>query len=158
MVLVGVATTDRTADQTTIAVLFIGINDLWWRNTTPDDFRQRLTDIAAAAKKQGVKLVIATMATHGELPDGENAHDAKIEKFAQIVRDVAAKAGRPLVDLRKAFIAYNQNFNGELQLDGSLISRPSGVLTYDGVHPTQKGNELLADMIAKGIYDAAKGG
>ena len=32
-----------------------------------------------------------------------------------------------------------------------------GVLTYDGVHPNQTGNNLLANMIAEGIYRAAKG-
>lgn len=29
-----------------------------------------------------------------------------------------------------------------------------GVLTYDGVHPTAAGVELLADHIAHGIYQA----
>jgi lysophospholipase L1-like esterase len=144
------------ADKTDIAVLFIGINDVWWRKTTPEDFRQQLTDIAAAAKKHGTRLVVATLATHGELPDGKNHDDAKIEKFATITREVAKAAGAPLVDLRRAYIAYNQNNNGQLQLDGSILSRASGFLTYDGVHPTPKGNEVLANLIARGIVEAAK--
>ena len=30
----------------------------------------------------------------------------------------------------------------------------SGILTYDGVHPTTLGNNLLADSIAEGIYQS----
>jgi lysophospholipase L1-like esterase len=143
-------------DKSDIAVLFIGINDVWWRKTTPEDFRQQLTDIADAAKKHGTRLVVATMATHGERPDGSNKDDAKIEQFVTITREVAKAAGAPLVDLREAFIAYNRNNNGELQLDGSILSRASGFLTYDGVHPTATGNEVLANLIAQGIVEAAK--
>ncbi len=143
-------------DKTDIAVLFIGINDVWWRKTTPEDFRKQLTAIAEAARKHGTKLVVATMAVHGELPNGENKDDAKIEKYVQITRDVAKAAGAPLVDLRKAYIAYNRNFNGELQLDGSILSKPKGFLTYDGVHPTARGNELLANLISRGIEQAAR--
>ena len=32
--------------------------------------------------------------------------------------------------------------------------RRSGLLTYDGVHPTTTGNNLLADQISQGIYNA----
>lgn len=143
------------ADKTDIAVVFVGINDVWWRKTTPEDFRQQLTDIAAAAAAQGTRLVMATMAVQGEKPDGTNPNDPKIEQYTQITREVAADAGVVLVDLRKAFIAYNQNHNRELQLDGSFLFRSQGLLTGDGVHPTTKGNEILANLIAQGIQHAA---
>jgi len=53
------------------------------------------------------------------------------------------------------YIAYEQNNNWTVDLDGSLHSVSSGILTYDGVHPTSKGVSLLADHIAEGIHDAA---
>jgi lysophospholipase L1-like esterase len=143
-------------DKADIAVVFIGINDVWWRNTTPEDFKKQMEGIAAAAKANGTSLVLATMATHGELPDGKNPDDAKIEQFSQITRDVAAASGAVLVDLRKAFIAYNQNHNGEMQLDGTMVFKSNNVLTGDGVHPNEAGNEVLAQNIAEGIYKSAK--
>ena len=30
----------------------------------------------------------------------------------------------------------------------------SGILTYDGIHPTDLGNNLLADQISEGIYQS----
>jgi lysophospholipase L1-like esterase len=143
-------------DKADIAVVFIGINDVWWRNTTPEDFKKQLEGIAAAAKENGTSLVMATMAVHGELPDGKNPDDEKIEQFSQITRDVAAASDAVLVDLRKAFIAYNQNHNGEMQLDGTMVFKPTGILTGDGVHPNGAGNEILAQNIAEGIFKAAK--
>ena len=58
------------------------------------------------------------------------------------------------VDLRKAYIAYLQNNNAQLRVDGTLFFKPAGVLTYDGVHPSASGTELLANLIGDGILRA----
>jgi lysophospholipase L1-like esterase len=141
-----------SADHTDIAVVYIGINDVTWRNTKPEDFEKAMKDIADTAKAHGVHLVLVTLSVHNEKPDGSNSDDKKIEQFAQITRDVAASSGATLVDLRKAYIAYLQNNNWKLQLDGSLSYQTVGVLTGDGIHPSEAGVKMLSENIAEGIY------
>ena len=76
-----------------LAVVFIGINDVWWRNTAADVFENALRDLAAAAKANRTRLVLATLTVHGELPDGKNSDNAKIEQYAKITRKVARESG-----------------------------------------------------------------
>ena len=139
-----------------VAVVFIGINDVWWRKTEPEVFERALHELHTAAKANRTRLVFATLTVRGELPDGRNSDDAKIEQFAELTRKVATTTGTTLVDLRRAYLAYLRNHNAELRVDGSLYFVPAGVLTYDGVHPTAKGNELLANLISDGIVRALR--
>jgi lysophospholipase L1-like esterase len=143
-----------SADHARLAVVFIGINDVWWRNTPRDVFAKALRDLVAAAKANKTRLVLATLSAHGELPDGKNSDDPKIEQYAEITRKVARDAHVALVDLRAAYIAYLQSHNAELRVDGTLYSVPSGILTYDGVHPSSRGVDLLANQISQGIFQA----
>jgi lysophospholipase L1-like esterase len=145
------------ADKADLAVVCIGINDVWWRKTTPELFEQALRDLAASAKANQTKLVLATLGIRGELPDGQNGDDPKIEQFAEITRKVARDTSATLVDLRRACIAYLQNHNAQLRVDGTLYFMPSGILTYDGVHPGAKGVALLANLIGDGIGRALAG-
>lgn len=142
------------ADKVDVAVVFIGINDVWWRNTTPEVFEQGLRDLAKSAADNKTKLVIATMTVRGEFPQGKNQDDPKIDAYCEITRRVAADTKSVLVDLRRAYVAYLQNHNAQLRVDGSLYFKPSGVLTYDGVHPNTTGNVLLANLIGDGIARA----
>ena len=142
------------ADKATVALVYIGINDVWWRKTKPEDFERALRDIAAAARGNKTRLVLATLSVYQEKPDGTNPKDAGCDAFAEITRKVARSEGATLVDLRRVYVAYLRNHNAELRVDGSLRLRSTGVLTYDGVHPTKAGVELLADHIAQGIHDA----
>ena len=94
------------------------------------------------------------MTVQGEMPDGTNPKDAAIDAFCDITRRVANDTGATLIDLRSAYLACLRNRNAVLRVDGSLFMRKSGVLTYDGVHPTAEGNRLLANLIADGIARA----
>jgi lysophospholipase L1-like esterase len=142
------------SDQADVAVVYIGINDTWWRGTTADTFRQGLLDIVAQAKAADVTMVLATLAVNGEKPDGTNPDDLKNDQFAQITREVAASTSTTLVDLRTAFMYYEMNHNPYALIRGRWTFQASGILTYDQVHPTALGNTLLADLIAEGIYQA----
>ena len=144
------------ADKATVAVVFIGINDVWWRKTAPADFEKALRDIVAQARANKTLPVLATLTVYQEKPDRTNPKDAKCDQYAEITRNVARSTGATLVDLRAAFMAYLQSHNAELRVDGALRFEKSGVLTYDGVHPTARGNDLLADHIAQGIHEALK--
>ncbi|HOD82487.1 MAG: GDSL-like Lipase/Acylhydrolase [Planctomycetes bacterium ADurb.Bin126] len=143
-------------DRADLAVVFIGINDVWWRKTSAEDFERALHDLASAAKANRTRLVLCTLTVYRELPTGANPKDAGCDAFAELTRKAARETGATLVDLRKAYLAYLQNHNVELRVDGSLAFRDMGVLTYDGVHPTQAGVELLADHIAAGIGRALR--
>ena len=100
--------------------------------------------------------MLATLSIHGELPDGKNGDDPKIEPFAALTRTVAKDTGTSLVDLRRAYIAFLQNNNAQLRVDGTIYSAPAGILTYDGVHPSGKGVSLLANLIGEGICQALR--
>ncbi|MCX6880491.1 MAG: SGNH/GDSL hydrolase family protein [Verrucomicrobia bacterium] len=142
------------ADKVDLAVVFIGINDVWFGKGPADDYEKSLREMVATAKAAKTTLVLTTVTVQGELPDGKNGNDPKIEIFAEIARKVAKDTGTTLVDLRKAYIAYLQNHNAKLRIDGSLYLKPAGILTYDGVHPSATGNTLLANLIGDGIFRA----
>ncbi|MEX2213191.1 MAG: GDSL-type esterase/lipase family protein [Phycisphaeraceae bacterium] len=144
------------ADKAAVAVIFIGINDLWWRNTSPEDFDKALRDIVATARQNKTIPVLATLSVFQEMPDNSNPKDVQCEQFAELTRKVARETHTTLVDLRETFMAYLRNHNARLRVDGSLVMQKSGVLTYDGVHPSARGNELLSDQIASGIDRSLK--
>jgi lysophospholipase L1-like esterase len=48
------------------------------------------------------------------------------------------------------------NTNTALRPDATLASKTQDILTYDGVHPNSKGNQLLASQIAAGIARALR--
>ncbi len=144
------------SDRSDVAVVFIGVNDVWWRKTSEADFEQALRALVNSARANKTTLVLATLTVYQEKPDGSNPMDKKCDEFADITRKVARSTGTTLVDLRSAYLAYLQNHNAELRADGSLNYLSTGVLTYDGVHPNSTGNRLLADLISRGIYDALK--
>jgi lysophospholipase L1-like esterase len=140
-------------DKPDVAVIYIGINDIWWRKTSPVDFVKALTDLVKTAK---VVPVLATLSAWGDCPTAKNANNAKADEYAELTRKVAADTGATLVALRKGFMACLMNENRELRLNGSLRFADKGVLTGDGVHANGRGNELLADLICQGIFDALR--
>ena len=142
------------SDKSALAVVFIGINDVWWRNTAPEVFETALRDLTVAARANRTALVLVTLALRGELPNGGNSDDPKIERFAEITRRVARETDVTLVDARQAVIAYLQNHNSQLRVDRTLFFKTAGVLTYDGVHPSSRGVSLFAELISDGISRA----
>jgi len=63
------------AEKARVAVVFIGINDVWWRKTPPGVFAKALRDMAASAKANKTALVLATLTVYREKPDGSNPKD-----------------------------------------------------------------------------------
>ena len=143
-------------DKPAVAVIFIGVNDIWWRKTSPADFEKALRDMVATARANKTIPVLATLAVWGDDTSAANANNAKCDEYAGITRTVAAATGTTLVDLRKACYAYLQNQNAELRLDGSIRFSPTGILTGDGVHTNSQGTNLLADLISQGILEALR--
>ncbi len=143
-------------DKPEVAVIFIGINDIWWRKTGAADFEKALGDMVVSAKANKTVPVLATLAVLGDDPSVANVNNAKCDEYAEITRKVAAAKGATLVDLRKACFAYLQNYNCELRLNGSIRFAPAGILTGDGVHANGIGCALIAEKISQGIIEALK--
>ena len=135
---------DVIAKKPDVAVIFIGVNDIWHKGLlgTGTDFDKfgkfysALADKLTAAK---VKVVLCTPAVIGERSDFSNQFDGDLNLYSHWIRDFAAKNAFPLVDLRKAFLEYN--------LANNRSNAASGILTTDKVHLNKQGNELVADEI-----------
>jgi hypothetical protein len=132
-------------------------NDVWWRKTSPADFESALADLHQPAEANGTQLILATLAVYRERPDGSNPKDKQCEQFAELTRKVARAKKIPLVDLRSAFINYLKKNNVELRVNGAIEFSDTGILTGDGVHPNQKGNEIIADLMAEALVEADSG-
>jgi len=135
---------DVLAKQPDVVVIFIGVNDVWHKRTSgtgtdPDKFEKFYNAILKKLADRNIKTIICTPAAIGEKKDFVNDFDGDLNKYCAIIRNIAAKNNVPLVDLRKALLAYEQKNNTE--------DKESGVLTLDKVHLNAKGNQLVADEI-----------
>jgi len=137
-------------DRAAVAVIFIGINDVWHgeKGNAPDVYRAALVDLVRAAQAAGCAVVVATPTVIGEKPRGRNEFDPKLDEYAQIALAVAEELGATPCDLRGAFFSALAARNPE--------GRESGLLTYDRVHMTADGNELIARELERAL-DSATG-
>jgi len=135
-------------DKPKLIAIQIGINDVWFpqsnHSSTLPVFEQILReDLIDVAMGSGIQVYIATVSVIGEMRDGQDPNDASLDEFAAGQMSVAAAAGIPGVDLRKAYLDYDDQYN----VDDVYL----GILTYDGVHPTGYGAMLLANHHAEGM-------
>ena len=142
---------DILAKGADIVVIFVGINDVWHKfskltGTSITSFQAFYIAIIEKLLSVGIQPVLCTPAVIGESPDFLSELDEEINLYCEIIRELAIRYELPLVDLRKAFIAYNRNNNHIEQLE-------YGVLTVDKVHLNDKGNQLVAREMWKILKD-----
>jgi lysophospholipase L1-like esterase len=130
---------DVIAKQPTIVVIQIGCNDA--RRIPKETFKTSLEELIDRLQKANIQVIQCTLTSVGEKYDGTNKDDPKLEEFAEVERDVARAKNVPLNDLRKAFVAHWKANNPE--------NVPSGILTYDGNHFNQRGQEFVAEQMLK---------
>lgn len=131
-----------------IVIIYIGVNDVWHKRTSgtgtdPEKFEKFYTALIKKLQSQNCKLALCTPAAIGERTDSSNELDGDLNKYSNIIRGLAKKNNLPLIDLRKAFLDYNKQYNTE--------NKESGILTTDRVHLNEKGNQLVADEMWKVI-------
>lgn len=131
-----------------VVVLYIGVNDVWHKassgtGTDADKFAKFYQAVIDKIKAKNAKIILCTPAVIGEKTDGSNQQDGDLTEYSKIIRGLAQKNELPLVDLRKAFIDYNNKNNKE--------NKDRGILTTDRVHLNAIGNQLVADEIWKAI-------
>ena len=128
-----------------IVVIFIGINDVWHKltggGTGAKEFEAIYEAIIKKLEAAAIKMVLCTLTVIGEKSGYANELDADVEIYSEIVRKIAEKHDFPVVDLRKAFLNYNQLNNSGNHEYGSL--------TYDRVHLNNNGNQLVAEEMWK---------
>ena len=137
---------DVLQKEPAIVVIYIGVNDVWHKRTggtgtDADKFERFYSAMIKKLKERNIQVVLCTPAVIGERTDFSNEQDGDLNKYSNIIRDMAAKNNLPLVDLRRAFLNYN--------LKNNTVNKESGILTTDRVHLNAKGNQLVADEIWK---------
>lgn len=138
------------ADKSTVAVIFIGVNDVWWKKSTPEAYGKMLRELVDQAKANKTLPVLATLAL---LKDSPIQPNPLCDDYAEVMRGVARETGTVLVDLRKAFLACLAN-EAITVYPGGRWTCDDKLLNHDGVHTTGRGDALLTNLIAQGILEA----
>jgi isoamyl acetate esterase len=137
---------DVLAKSPSTVVIWVGVNDVWHKKTSgtgtdANKFEQFYNALIKKLQAKNIKVLLVTPATIGEKTDFTNELDGDLNKYAGIIRGIAQKNNCQLIDLRKAFLAYNLANNAE--------NKEKGILTTDGVHLNEKGNQLVAEEMMK---------
>jgi lysophospholipase L1-like esterase len=135
--------------QPDVVVVWVGVNDVWHKKgagtgTDADKFETFYNALIKKLQARQVKVYLCTPAAIGEKTDFTNELDGDLNKYAAIVRNIAAANNCEVVDLRKAFLEYNLTNNPQNQA--------SGILTTDGVHLNEKGNSFVAEQMNSALF------
>ena len=126
--------------------IYVGVNDVWHKKsfgtgTDADKFEKFYVALIRKLQANGIQVALCTPAVIGEKADGKNELDGDLNKYSQIIRQLAAKYGLPLCDLRRIFMEHLAQNNKD--------NKEKGILTTDGVHLNDAGNQLVAEQILK---------
>jgi lysophospholipase L1-like esterase len=136
---------DVLALKPSTVVIYIGINDVWHsqngQGTPKDKFSAGLREIVDRIKAAGSRVVICTPSVIGERTDGKNDLDKPLDEFAELSRAVARDTQSQLIDLRLAFVEHLKSANPE--------DAANGILTSDGVHLNEAGNQFVARVMLR---------
>lgn len=141
---------DVLSKKPDVVVMYVGVNDVWHKQssqtgTDPDKFIAFYTAMIKKLQTAGIRVIVCTPAAIGERTDFSNAQDGDLNRYSNIIRELAQKYSCGLVDLRKAFLDYNLKNNPE--------NKESGILTTDRVHLNPVGNKLVADLMLKALSE-----
>ena len=122
---------------------------VWWGDINikfdADKFDKFYRAIIKKLLENNIKVMLVTPASIGEKNDYTNQQDGDLNKYSQIIRNIAKDADLPLCDLRSLFHLYEVNNN--------TANADKGVLTADGVHLNAAGNKLVAEEMWKVLKD-----
>ena len=135
---------DVVAKNPNLVIIYIGINDVWHKTssrtgTDADKFERFYNALIKRLQKSNIQVVICTPTVIGEKFDATNENDGDLNAYSNIIRKIATDNQCKLIDLRKAFMTYEEKKNIE--------NKASGILTTDRVHLTEAGNQFLAETM-----------
>ncbi|MHA8054976.1 SGNH/GDSL hydrolase family protein [Aquirufa nivalisilvae] len=141
---------DLLSKKPNITVIYIGINDVWHKTssrtgTDSDKFERFYNALIKKIQAAGSQVLICTPTVIGERYDATNENDGDLNRYSDIIRRIAKNNNCTLIDLRKAFLTYEQNNNPE--------NKESGILTSDRVHLNETGNKFLAETMWSVLKD-----
>ncbi len=141
---------DVLAKSPDITVIYVGVNDVWHKSlfgtgTDPEKFERFYRAVIKELQAAGSKVIVTTPAAIGEKKDYSNQQDGDLNKYSQIIRDIAKDLQLPVCDLRTIFHTY--------EVENNANNDAKGILTTDGVHLNEKGNRLVAEEMWKIIKD-----
>lgn len=133
-----------------IVVIWVGVNDVWHKSsfgtgTDADKFEKFYRAIIKKLQDNNIKVMLVTPTTIGEKNDYSNQQDGDLNKYSQIIRNIAKDLSLPLCDLHAVFHLYEVNNN--------TSNADKGILTVDGVHLNDAGNKLVATEMWKVLKD-----
>lgn len=139
---------DVIAKTPDMVVIWVGVNDVWHKRTSgtgtdADKFEKFYTTVIKKFQAKNIKVALCTPAAIGEKTDFTNELDGDLNKYASIIKSLAQKNNCTLIDLRQSFLQYNLANNKE--------NKDRGILTTDGVHLNERGNQFVAEEMMKGI-------
>lgn len=139
---------DVLAKSPQAVVVYVGINDVWHKTshgtgTDLDRYEKFYVAIIKKLQAKNIKVAVCTPSVIGEKKNSANPQDADLEKYSAVVRRLASAYNCTLIDLRAAFAQY--------EIENNKEDRESGILTSDRVHLNDKGNQLVADEMIKGL-------
>lgn len=139
---------DVLSKKPDVVIIYIGVNDVWHKQssgtgTDADKFERFYSAILKKLRENNIKAILCTPAVIGERTDFSNQLDGDLNRYSNIIRDIAKKENLPLVDLRQYFLDYNKANNPR--------NEERNILTRDRVHLNERGNQLVADEMWKKI-------
>jgi lysophospholipase L1-like esterase len=135
---------DVIAKKPNIVIIYVGINDVWHKTssrtgTDADKFERFYNALIKRLQKANIQVVICTPTVIGEKFDATNENDGDLNAYSNIIRKIATDNQCKLIDLRKAFLSFEEKNNIE--------NKASGILTTDRVHLNEAGNQFLAETM-----------
>jgi lysophospholipase L1-like esterase len=139
---------DVLAKNPNTVVIWVGVNDVWHKRTSgtgtdADKFEKFYNAVIKKLQAKNIKVLLCTPSTIGEKIDYSNEQDGDLNKYAAIIRNIAKNNNCQLIDLRKDFHEYILSNNPD--------NKDRGILTTDGVHLNEKGNEFVAAEMMKAL-------
>jgi lysophospholipase L1-like esterase len=136
--------TDVLDKNPDVVVIYVGINDVWHKATSgtgtdPDKYEKFYRAIIKKLQDRHIKVIVCTPSVIGERNDNSNQQDGDLNRYSNIIRNMATELSLPVCDLRLAFSEYlkaNNPANAE-----------KGMLTVDRVHLNDKGNLFVANAM-----------
>ena len=127
-----------------MVVIWVGVNDVWHKTllgtgTDLNKFERFYLAILKKLKAENIQTIICTPAVVGEKNDMSNPLDGDLNRYANVIRDIAKSQNIPLIDFRKEFYDYEKEHNSQ--------NKEKGILTYDKVHPNDAGNQFISKIM-----------
>ena len=132
---------DVVAEKPDVAIVLVGINDVWRKNDSGaefdlDAFAAAYEEVLKKIKDCGAKLIVVEPFLF-DVPDKKRFR-REFDPMLGVIRDLAEKYA-------DAFVPLDEMFAG--------VSQCVGIAAYsaDGVHPTHRAARLIADNVIKKI-------